>query len=162
MIRTVRDLLEDHRFFRGLDGERLDLLAGCGRLEVFRPQARLLREGQPADRFFLVRSGRVLVEIDLGPRGVVPVETVGAGDVLGWSWIVPPYRYRFDAVATALTRTITMDGACLRDKCEQDPALGYDLLRRFAGVLAHRLAATRMQLCDVYGYPLAGAPGTGP
>ncbi len=157
MIRRIPDLLAGHRFLAGLTRDQTDLLAGCAHLQVFEGGGHLLREGEAADRFYLVRSGRVLVEIDLGPRGALPVETVGRGDVLGWSWIVPPHRYRFDAVAVERTRTIVFDGACLRDRCDADPALGYALLRRFAAVLAHRLAATRLQLCDLYGHP----PGAG-
>jgi hypothetical protein len=79
------------------------------------------------------------------------ITTLGAGELVGWSWLFPPYRWHFDARATELTRTIAFDGACLRDKCEQDHDLGYELMRRFASLMLDRLQATRLQLLDVYG-----------
>jgi hypothetical protein len=81
----------------------------------------------------------------------VTIETVGAGDVLGWSWVVPPHRWHFDGRAVTDVRATAFDGACLRGKFESDPALGRDLLVRFARVFSARLAATRLRLLDVYG-----------
>ncbi len=79
------------------------------------------------------------------------IETIEAGEVIGWSWLFPPYRWHFDARALAPVRATRFDGACLRGKCEADPALGYDLMSRFAQVLIERLQWTRLRLLDVYG-----------
>jgi CRP-like cAMP-binding protein len=86
-------------------------------------------------------------------RGDVVVETLGPGAVLGWSWLFEPYRWHFGAVAVEETLTVEMDGAGVRRLCEQDPALGYELTRRFMAVVVHRLQANRMRLLDLYGGP---------
>ena len=80
------------------------------------------------------------------------IETLEAGEVLGWSWLFPPYRWHFDARALSLVRATIFDGACLRGKCEEDAQLGYDLMSRFAQVVIERLQSTRLRLLDVYGY----------
>jgi CRP/FNR family transcriptional regulator, cyclic AMP receptor protein len=81
----------------------------------------------------------------------VIIQTVGSGDVLGWSWLIPPYRWRFDARTVERTRAIALNGQCLRTKCDDSPRLGYELLKRVTSVFAERLLATRLQLLDVYG-----------
>ena len=106
----------------------------------------LFREGEPADVFYVVRRGRVALELYVPARGPMTVETVEAGEVVGWSWLFPPYRWHFDARAVAPVRAIAVDGACLRGKCEDDPALGYELMQRFSAVLLDRLNATRLRL----------------
>jgi CRP-like cAMP-binding protein len=83
-------------------------------------------------------------------QGRITIETIASGDVLGWSWLFPPYRWHFDAQALELTRAIAFDGACLRAKCDDDHDLGY-ALQRFARIMMQRLQATRLQLLDVYG-----------
>jgi len=97
----------------------------------------------------------VAVETRVPGRGHVTLETLGPGDLLGWSWLVPPYRSAFGARALETVHAIAIDGACLRGKCESDPALGYDLLKVVATVFARRLEETRMRLLDLY----AAVPG---
>jgi hypothetical protein len=84
-------------------------------------------------------------------RGPIIIQTLGEGEVLGWSWLIAPYRWRFDGRAVELTRAIALDGECLRGKCEEDHNFGYKLMKRFAHVMEQRLQATRLQLLDVYG-----------
>ena len=108
-------------------------MAGCARLHVFYPGERLLREGEPADEFFLIRRGAVAIETEVPGRGAVTLETLEPGEILGWSWLVPPYRSAFGARALDAVHVIVLDGACLRGKCERDPALGYALLGRRLG-----------------------------
>jgi len=112
----------------------------------------LFREGDPADRFYLVRRGRAAIEISAPERGGIVVETVGPGEVIGFSWLFPPYRWRFDARVLEPMTALALDGACLRGKCEEDHELGYQLVRKAADVVLERLQATRMQLLDVYGH----------
>jgi len=92
----------------------------------------------------------VALEIFAGHRGPITVETLEDGDIVGWSWLFPPYRWRFDARAVETTRAIALNGKCLRTKSEQDHDLGYELLKRFARIVEERLQATRLQLLDVY------------
>ncbi len=154
-METLEPVLRDHEFLRGLDPEYLSLLVGCATNVRFAPDTFLFREGDPADRFFLIREGKVAIEIAAPPRGSIVVETVDAGDVVGFSWLFEPYRYQFDARALEPTRAIALDGVCLRGKCQEDPRLGYNMTKRFVRVFVERLRATRLQLLDVYGH--AGA-----
>jgi CRP-like cAMP-binding protein len=137
--------------FRGLPQAHLELIAGCGQNTGFEAGNYLFREGEAADTFFLLRHGRVQLEIFAPGRGAVAIQTVEEGDVVGWSWLFPPYRWHFDARALDSVRAVAFDGACLRRKCDDDHTLGYELLGRFSPVMLERLQATRMQLLDVYG-----------
>ena len=150
-MRDLSDLLADHPFFRGLPSGDVTLIAGCGSNVHYEDNAVIFREDDPADHFYLLRHGRVALEIASPERGPLTVLTLGAGDVIGWSWLVPPYRMSCDARALEPVRATQFDGACIRRKCEEDPRLGYELLKRFAGVLGQRLRATRLQVLDVYG-----------
>jgi CRP/FNR family cyclic AMP-dependent transcriptional regulator len=148
---TIGDLLSQHTFFDGLRPDYLALIAGCGRNVHFPPGAYLAREGDAADWFFAIRDGLVSIETHVPSRGPTTLQTVGPGDVLGWSWLFPPYVWQFDARAREDVRATAFDGACLRAKCDADPALGYDLMKRLARLVSTRLEGARRQLLDVYG-----------
>jgi CRP-like cAMP-binding protein len=150
-METLDALLSGHPFFAGLKPEYLALIAGCGRNVHFSAGAYLAREGDAADRFFAIRSGRVAVETHAPPQGSLMLQTLGEGEILGWSWLFPPYIWQFDARALEEVRATAFDGACLRAKCENDPALGYDLMKRLAHLVSRRLEAATRQLLDVYG-----------
>ncbi len=150
-MKSIADLLAEQPTFAGLPMDALELIAGCGVNTGFEAGQYLLREGDPADSFFVLRSGRVALEMSAPPRGVLVIETFGGGDVVGWSWLFPPYRWHFDAVALEPVRAVALDGACLRGKCEEDPTFGFELTRRFAHLLVGRLQATRVRLLDLYG-----------
>jgi CRP/FNR family transcriptional regulator, cyclic AMP receptor protein len=150
-MRTLDALITDSPVFADLDPDKLELIAGCASNVVFAEGDRLFREGDPADVFFLVRHGLVALDAYVPNRGQLTVETVGAGEIVGWSWLVPPYRWHFTGRAVEPIRAVQFDGACLRGKCDDDPVLCRDLLTRFSQVLVNRLQATRMQLMDVYG-----------
>ncbi len=154
-MRTIEQLVAELPTFAGLEPAYLELIAGCGSNRVFEAGERLAREGDPADSFFAIRHGRVALELAAPGRGELMIATLGEGAVVGWSWLFPPYRWSFDARALEQTRTVAFDGACLRDKCEADKSLGYELMRRFAAVMLDRLQATRLQLLDLYGEPAA-------
>ena len=154
-MRALEDLMAEQEFFAGLDREALALLAGCAQNGHAREGEVLFREGDAADRFYLVRRGRVALELGSPGREPLVVETVEAGQVVGWSWLVPPYRWSCDGVAAEDTSLVVLDGACLRGKCDVDPRLGYALLNRVTHVMLERLQATRVRLLDVYGSPRA-------
>jgi CRP-like cAMP-binding protein len=150
-IHTFEKVLADHPFFAGMAEASLDTVTGCVANVVFKPGDFIFREGQPADHFFLIREGRVAVEVFVPNKGPVTIETIEGGEVLGWSWLFPPYMAHFDARALNAVRALSLDGACLRTKCDKDAALGYDLTKRFTQLVVARLEATRMQLLDLYG-----------
>ena len=145
--------IDEHPFFQGLDASLRELLVGCAANERFEAGQTLFREGDPADKFFLLRAGQVAIEIVQAGRPAIVVETIGEGEVAGWSWMVPPYRMSFGGRAVTLVRALSFDAACLRRKMEAEPALGYAVLCRFLPVMAHRLAAARLQMLDLYGPP---------
>ena len=155
-MRTIEELLTDVASFEGMAPTHLELIAGCAQNRVFADGEYLAREGDPADTFYVLRDGSVAIETFVPQRGALVIETLHESDLVGWSWLVPPYRTGFDVRAVGTAHTIAFDGACLRGKCESDPALGYDLLRRFTPVITERLQATRLRLIDVYGH-VAGA-----
>ncbi len=149
--RSIRDLLAEHDFFAPISSEHLDVLAGCGRNEVFPAGTLIMREGDAADHFFVLREGRVAISTHVPQREPLVVATLGPGDVLGRAWLVPPHRWRFDAIAVQETHAIRLERACLQEKCDADPALGYAVMQRFAQTTATLLDAARLQLIDVYG-----------
>jgi CRP-like cAMP-binding protein len=155
-MRTLDQLVLEAPVFAGLDPQFAQQLAGCAENDGFRAGETIFREGDPADTFWVLRHGRVALELHTPNRGSLTIETLDAGEALGWSWLFPPYRWHFDARALEDVRAIAVDGACLRGKCDADPALGYELMRRFSQVMVERLQATRVRLLDVYGNADAG------
>jgi CRP/FNR family cyclic AMP-dependent transcriptional regulator len=143
----------EHPFFAGLDAAFGKLVAGCAKNIRFEAGQYIFHEGDPADYLYLIRHGRVAQQINAPGRGALTFHTAGEGEVVGMSWLIPPYRWRHDAKALELVRAIAMDANCLRGKCEADHHLGYELMKRFVPALVERLYATRMQILDVYGAP---------
>ena len=149
-MQTIAEYLPEHPFFAGLDPAALELAAGCAVNVHFRPGEFLFHEGDPADTFYVLRHGRVSVQMRT-PTADVVLDTAHDGDVVGWSWLIPPYSWTFDARATEETAAIAFDGVCLRGKCERDPTLGYALLQRVVQVMSARLHSARVRLLDLYG-----------
>ncbi len=150
-MQTLDDLLAESPVFAGLQPAHLALIAGCGRNRVYEAGDVLFREGDPAESFYLLRRGRVMLSTHVPARGDIAIETIEPGDVLGWSWLHEPHRWHFDAVASEDCGVVVFDGVCLRGKCDADHELGYALLNRFAQVMIDRLQHTRLRLLDVYG-----------
>jgi CRP/FNR family cyclic AMP-dependent transcriptional regulator len=151
-MEKVETLLAQHRFFQDMPSRLLQTVAqGAGQVE-FEAGVRIYHEGGEANQFLLIQTGKVAIEIHAHQRGTITIQTVGAGDVLGWSWLFAPYIRRFDARAVERTRAIALDGKFLREKAEEDHELGYQLLKRFSRVVVERLGATTLQLLDIYGH----------
>jgi CRP-like cAMP-binding protein len=150
-MQTIAEVLTEAPFLHGLAPEYVELVAGCARNVHFDAGSILFREGEPADTFYVLRSGSVAIETYAAGRGSLAIETIDAGDVIGWSWLFPPHRWHFDGRALSAVRATAFDGACLRGKCEADPALGFELTKRMAQVMIERLKWTRIRLLDVYG-----------
>ncbi len=154
---NLTDLLKQHPFLHNVSDEHMQTLIGCASNVRFPDNAYLIREGELANKFFLIRTGRVALEIDVPGKAVLRIQTAGPGEVLGWSWLISPYRWHFSGVAVMDTRAIALDAECLRNKCETDPAFGYEMLKRLALVMEKRLEATRLQLLDLYDMTPSGA-----
>jgi CRP-like cAMP-binding protein len=149
-ITNIRDLLAAQRVLQDLHPGDFDLMAGCGHNEVYAAGSLLAREDTEANQFFVVREGRVGLELR-APTGPLLIETLGPGELVGWSWLFSPYKWMFDVEAIEPTHAIVIDTTCLRDKCETDPVFGYRLMRSFSTVLVGRLQATQLRLLDLYG-----------
>ena len=142
----AHDLLRVQPFLSGLSDWQLDRLARHARRSMFHAGNRVFREGDEADRMWLIVSGRVAIDTHLPGRGDVVVDQIGPGAVLGWSWLVPPHRWRFGAVALETTHTVEVDGSALRELCHTDPLLGFQLAMGVLQVVTERLRATRLRL----------------
>jgi len=149
-METLEHIIAEHPFFSGLEAQYTELLVGCASNVRFDDGLYILKEGEEANEFFLIRHGRVAVEIFAPQRKPTIIETLGEGEILGWSWLLPPYHWRFHARVVEPTRAIALDGKCLRTKCEENHDLGYELLKRFAKIIERRLEAVQLQLVDVY------------
>ncbi len=144
-------ILADEPFFHGMRADQLDFIAGCAKNVRFKEDDLLFREGGVADTFFLVREGHVALELKTAGHSKVTIQTAEKGEVVGWSWLVgTEHLWRYSARAVSETRALAFDGTCLRRKCEENHELGYEVVRRVANLIAHRLEATRLQLLDIY------------
>jgi CRP/FNR family transcriptional regulator, cyclic AMP receptor protein len=154
-MKTMEVLVGEVPALSGLASAHRELVAGCAQNTRFEPGTYLFREGDAADSFYAIRHGSVALEIHVPARDAVIIETLRDGELIGWSWLFPPYRWHFDGRVVDRGSAITFDGECLRGKAEADHDLGYELMRRIAQVIIERLQATRLRLLDVYG---VGAP----
>jgi CRP-like cAMP-binding protein len=152
-VTPLADLVHAHPFFAGLPRDLVTFIAGCGANVVFPTSGYVFREGRPADRFYLLRHGRVSLEIFRPGRGPRSFQTLGPGEVLGASWLAEPYLWSYDARALERVRAVAFDAVCLREKCDADPAVGYALMKRFVPIMVERLQAARMQALDLFGRP---------
>lgn len=150
-METMTELLGSHPFFAGLSPSAVELIAGCASNVHFAEGDHIFDEGKPANIFYVIRHGRVALEVYSPTKGPLVIDTMNEGQVLGWSWLVPPYRYFADARAVTPVSATAVDGACLRGKCEADAELGYQLLKRVTTVMYHRMQSARIQMLNLYG-----------
>ncbi len=149
-IETLERILREHPFFLGLSDDNVATAVGCAANVRFSAGEFLFRADTPANHLFLLREGDVRLETFAPGHGAIQIDTVEAGEMLGWSWLFPPHRWHFDGRALHAVRAISLDAVCLRRKCDDDPALGYLLAKRCAEVLTQRLEATQLRLIDFY------------
>jgi CRP-like cAMP-binding protein len=149
-METLERIIAEHPFLAGLDYGFTNLMVGCASNVRFKPGTYILREGEPANTFYLIREGKVAVEVLAPQHKPIIIATLSEGEILGWSWLLPPFLWKFHARAVDDVRAIALDGKCLRTKCEENHDLGYEVLKRFCQIMEQRLEATRLQLLDVY------------
>jgi CRP/FNR family transcriptional regulator, cyclic AMP receptor protein len=138
-----------HPFLAGMNRAQLALLTDCAMATHFKKGQAILREGDFANRFYLIESGKVILESSSSFGEDVVLETIGAGDLLGWSWMFPPYVWQFTARAVEPTTAIFFYGTILREYCEKDHSLGYELFKRMSAVMVKRLQAARKQMLSL-------------
>jgi CRP-like cAMP-binding protein len=140
---TLTVYLAQHPVFQGLDPQHIALISGYARLVQFAPGQRVFQHDTDAEEFYIVQKGKVTVEIPALQGEPLVIQTLGDDSMLGWSWMIPPYMWSFDARAAISTSVVAVDGKRLREACDQDPVLGYALMKRFAILMAERLNAAR-------------------
>ncbi len=142
--------IANHPLFAGLDPKLVRSAASTAQEREFAAGDLLAREGTTADTLLLILRGKVALEVGAADRPTLTVQTVGPGEVVGWSWFVPPFRWRFDARAVKPTRAIVLNGPALRETLSRHPAWGFAFLVRFLPLIAERLENTRIQLLDIH------------
>jgi CRP/FNR family transcriptional regulator, cyclic AMP receptor protein len=149
-METIESLLAEHPVFAGLDAKYVELMVGCASNVRYNAGEFITRDGGEGNEFFLIRHGSVALDIYSPTRGPITYLTLGPGEVMGWEWLVAPYRVRGDARSLELVRAIKINAECLRGKFQQDHELERELLRRFVPIIVERVEALTMQLLDVY------------
>lgn len=153
----MEGILARHPFLKGMSPHQRRILTDCAMISHFAPGEMIFREGDPANRFYLIHQGKVALETYRIGGGIAALETIGNGDLLGWSWLFPPYYWHFTARALEPTTAVFFYGTPLREECEADHDFGYELMKRMTEVVIQRLQAARQQL--LAGKPLLVEPG---
>ena len=146
----MMELIREQPFFKDIDESFLQLFEGCASNQHFKEGQYLLREGEESTHFFIIRKGKVAIEIYAGNKGAIKIQTLDPSDPLGWSWLFPPFRNQFDALALRDTTVLAFAGDCLRKKIRSDSKFGYEMLLRLTNAIVERLGNTRLQLIDIY------------
>jgi CRP/FNR family transcriptional regulator, cyclic AMP receptor protein len=139
-----------HPFFAGMSKAHLAILSEASMFAEFTPGEVIIREGEAANRFYLIHTGEVELAADVPGRGLMPFQTLGPGSVLGWSWLFPPHTWRFDARAVTHITATFFYGTGLRERCETNPVFGYELMKRVSKVTLERLQTARDQMLALY------------
>ncbi len=153
MTKQETSVLAAQPFLRGMPPAQLRELAGLCEHVTIPAGQRLFEEGSTADRFWIIDAGQVTLDASVPGRGRVIIDRLGRNDVVGLSWMLPPYQWRFGAIATQPTQAFVFDAHAVRRACDVNTALGYELSRRFSGVLVRRLQATRARLLEAWTGP---------
>ena len=141
-------VVAQHPFFMGMIPRHLQQLAEAAIELQFEEGENIFAEGSPANRFYLILKGKVVLESEMADRNMIPIQTLGPGDDLGWSWLFPPYSMHFTARALEPTTAIFFYGTRLREQCDEDHELGYQLMKRIAEVATKCLHATQTRLME--------------
>jgi CRP/FNR family transcriptional regulator, cyclic AMP receptor protein len=150
-MQKLKSFISKHPLFKGLNKSYVDLILGCAYEARFDPGEIIFREGEKANKFYIILQGKVALEALMVPeRDPIIVLNLGENDVLGWSWLFPPHRWHFDARAITLTKAISIDGNKIRKQCEENHDLGYELMKRFAKIIEQRIRSVRSQNPNMY------------
>ena len=141
-------LVAQQPFFKGLSAQQFKVIADAAMAVNFTPEQWIFRQGEPANRFYLILEGRVVLESEVKEHGMIPIQTLGPGEDLGWAWLFPPYYLHFSARAIEPMKAIFFYGTRLRQHCEEDHDLGYELMKRVAGAVMKNLQSTQQRMAE--------------
>jgi len=149
----IDEYLSAQEFFSGLSPEFIGFLARCASERQIEPGQVVFRQGERARQFYLIRNGSISIEIPAVMGPTLKVQSLGAGQILGWSWLIPPYKWNFQARAEEQAGLLEFDGDAVLARCEEEPKFGYELLKRFASLMSERLEAARQKMMDQWNPP---------
>ena len=150
---SVADFLSRHPFFTGLDDQYIEFLTDSAVETQIGEGGILFRQGTPADKFYLLKSGKVSVQVPALVGPVLEIQRIGENQILGWSWLIPPYRWNFQARVEEDASLLEFDGRAVLARCEEDPRFGFEMLKRFAALMSERLEAARQKMMDEWNPP---------
>jgi CRP/FNR family cyclic AMP-dependent transcriptional regulator len=150
---SKEDFLSAHEFFKGLNEDFITLLSEYATERQVKKGEVLFQPGRPANRFYLLRNGRVSVQVPALVGPALELQVLGENQILGWSWLIPPYRWNFLARAVEDTDLLEFDGSAILERCEKDPKFGYELFKRFTALMSERLDAARQKMMDQWNPP---------
>lgn len=150
---TLSEMIAGHPFARELEHRYLHLLNECATCERYGMEQTIFEEGGAADHFYLIHSGLVALQIFVPGRGMVTIQTLAPGEVLGWSWMMPPYRWHFSAIAVEPVELVAIYAPELKERMEENHDFGYAILKRMGPVMLERLQSTRLRLLELYENP---------
>jgi CRP-like cAMP-binding protein len=150
---SIAEYIASHDFFAALNDDYLKLLAEFATERQIASGKVLFQQGKPADKFFLVRKGKVSVQVPALVGPALELQVLGKDQVLGWSWLIPPYRWNFVARALEDTEFLEFDGRAILARCETDPRFGYELFKLFTALMSERLNAARQTMMDQWNPP---------
>ncbi len=150
---SIEEYLSKHEFFMGLEESFMKFLVDNAKELTIKEGNVLFQQGKTADRFYLLRNGQVSVQIPALVGPILELQLLGANQILGWSWLIPPYRWNFVARAVEDTDVLEFDGSAILARCEEDPRFGYELFKRFTSLMSARLDAARSKMMDQWNPP---------
>ena len=150
---SIKDYLSSHAFFSGLNDDFIEFLADSATKMRIKEGESLFKQGERADKFYLLRSGQISIQVPALMGPTLDIQTLGEDQILGWSWLISPYRWSFQARAVEDSEVIEFDGSAILERCEKDPAFGYELFKRFAALMSERLDAARQKMMDQWDPP---------
>lgn len=152
-ISPIEKILSAQQVFVGLSPAFIKFLAGCATERQIEANHVVFRPREHADKFYLIRSGQVAIEIPAIMGPALKVQSLGAGQILGWSWLISPYKWSFQARTEEPSTVLEFDGAKVLARCEEDPKFGYEILKRFASLMSERLDAARQSMMEQWNPP---------
>lgn len=150
---SIEQYLTDNDFFSGLASEYVEFLADHARTLRLRKDEVLFHHGTPANRFYLIAAGGISIEVAAIEGPSLQLQQLGPGAVIGWSWLIAPYRWAFQARAEEPTDIVEFDGEAVLARCEEDPKFGYELLKRFSALMSERLQFARQKMMEEWNPP---------
>jgi CRP-like cAMP-binding protein len=153
IMSSIKDYLSSHAFFSGLNDDFIEFLADSATKMRIKEGESLFKQGERADKFYLLRSGQISIQVPALMGPTLDIQTLGEDQILGWSWLISPYRWSFQARAVEDSEVIEFDGSAILERCEKDPAFGYELFKRFAALMSERLDAARQKMMDQWDPP---------